>query len=136
MAPAVIPAVGSDPAFDGLVVRANGGLALLQSSTWQVSEIGGAAVNPATVVAHGSVVWTFGADRLEVSTTHAVSSSEFVYDAREHRFARSPGGSPDVAQGFRDAVIVGDRIWVVYDSGPGDDQPPTVVGIRAPDGLP
>jgi hypothetical protein len=136
MAPALIPAVGSDPAFDGLMVRANGGLALLRSSTWQVSEIGGPGVDPSTVIAHGSLVFMFGADRLEVSTTHAVSSSEFVYDAGKHRFTRSPGGSPDTAQGFRDAVIVGDRIWVVYDSGPGDDQPPTIVVLRAPDGLP
>jgi hypothetical protein len=136
MAPASIPAVGSDPPFDGLIARANGGLDVLRSSTWQVSEVGSTVFGPSTVVARGSFGWMFGGDQLEVSTTHAASSSEFTYDAVEHRFTRSPGGSPNAAQGFRDAVIVGDRIWVVYDSGPGDDQQPTVVVMRAPDGLP
>jgi hypothetical protein len=116
--------------------RANGGLDLLRSSTWQVSEVGSTVFGPSTVVAHGSFGWTFGGDQLEVSTTHAASSSEFTYDAVERRFTRSPGGSPNAAQGFRDAVIVGDRIWVVYDSGPGDNQQPTVVVMRVPDGLP
>jgi hypothetical protein len=136
MAPASIPAVGSDPPFDGLIARANGGLDLLRSSTWQVSEVGSTVFGPSTVVAHGSFGWTFGGDQLDVSTTHAASSSEFTYDAVERRFTRSPGGSPNAAQGFRDAVIVGDRIWVVYDSGPGDNQQPTVVVMRVPDGLP
>ncbi len=136
MAPASIPAVGSDPLFDGLVLRANGDLDLLQSSTWQVSSIASTDFRPATVVGHGSFVWMFGADRLEISTTHAASSSEFVYDPSKRRFTPASAGPTAPPQGFRDAVIVGDRIWVLYDSRPGDDQPPTVVAIRAPAGLP
>jgi hypothetical protein len=137
MSPVAVPAVGSDPPIDGLILRANGTVDALFATGWEVNEILGSDFSPSTAVGIKSLMWMLGGDRLQVASTHAVVSSEFAYDSARHRFRRvSTSTAAPSSQGFRNAVAAGDRLWVVYDSGPGDAETPSIVVLRVPPGLP
>ncbi len=131
---AAIPAVGSDPAVDALVARAGGDVDVLSASGWQVNSFLAADFRPTTVVSVGAFAWVLGADRLEVSSTHAEVNSVFSYDPKRG-FARSPEAFGSQPFGFRDAVAAGNNLWVVYDPGAGNGEPSIVV-VRTPAGLP
>lgn len=131
---AAIPAVGSDSPVDALVARAGGDVDALSASGWQVNSFLAADFRPTTVVTVGAFAWVLGADRLEVSSTHAEVNSEFSYDPK-HGFARSPAGFGSQPFGFRDAVAAGDTLWAVYDPGAGNGEPSIVV-VRTTVGLP
>lgn len=136
MSPASIPAVGSDPAVDGFVVRANSTTSVLYEAGWRLNDIGAVDMSPTTVVEASGVMWLFGQNRLEVASTHAVVSNEFVYDAGRARFDRlTKSSSLVVGGGFRDAVATDDTVWAVYDPGAGIGQP-TVVVVKAPEPFP
>ena len=131
---ATIPAIGSDPAVDALVARSGGDVDALSVSGWQVNSVLAADFQPTTVVNAGAFAWVLGADRLEVSSTHAEVNSEFSYDPTRG-FTRSPKGYGSQPFGFRAAVVAGDTLWAAYDPGPGNGVPSIVV-VRIPVGLP
>jgi len=129
-----IPAIGSDPAIDGIVMR-RGGSESVFFAPWQLGDLLSSDFSPATVTSARSLVWALGGDRLQVNSTHAVVSNEFAYDAQLHRFDRVARGAESPALGFRDAIAVDNTIWVVYDAGDGTGTPSIVV-VNAPETFP
>ena len=126
-----IPAIGTDSAIDGIVMR-RGGSESLFFAPGQVDDFLSTGFLPATVTSAQSLVWVFGGDRLQVNSTHAVVSSEFAYDSVQHRFDRVSASPESHQLGFRDAIAVGNTVWVVYDASDGTSTPSIVV-INAAD---
>jgi sugar lactone lactonase YvrE len=135
MSPAAIPAVGSDPPIDGLVVRANGSVSALVSSRWEVEDFVAVSFSASTVAEIRGLTWTLGGDRLEVASTHAVVANEFAYDAARHEFDRVADGPADQLSGFRGAVTAGGMLWVEYDATNANGSPSIVV-VKAPESFP
>jgi hypothetical protein len=132
---AAVPAIGSDPPIDGFATRVRGEVDAFMSGLGSADEF--TSVNdfvPSAVAAVGTRAAILGSDHLVVSTTHAMSSAEFVYDSTSRTFARASGTSFSSAPGFTDVVAVGDTLWAVYD--PGSPVPPSLVVVRIPASVP
>jgi hypothetical protein len=130
MSPAAIPGLGSDPPIDGLMAAPGSGVFALFSDRWQANQFEQTDLDPQALAASGSRVLVAGGDWLIVTTTHAVVSNEFAYEPGPRRFVRVAEGPASSAAGFRDAVTVGDMLWMVYD--PGAGMPPSIVVTRIP----
>jgi hypothetical protein len=130
-----IPAIGTDSAIDGIVMR-RGGSESLFFAPGQVDDFLSTGFVPATVTSVRPFVWVFGGDRLQVNSSHAVVSNEFAYDAARHRFDRVPTSPESHQFGFRDAIATDSTVWVVYDAADGTGPASIVVINAAPDAVP
>ncbi len=129
MSPAAIPAAGSDPALDVLLLRANGTVDALPSDSWVPRSIASTTFGASTVAGIPGAAIVLGGNRAALVLGHA--SYVGGYDPATRRFA---GGLANPGAGFRSAVAAGDRLWVVYD--PRSGEIPTIVVVRFPSASP
>jgi hypothetical protein len=124
-------ASGSRPAIDGFVTHADGQTDAVFASTGVVHEFLRVPFIPTAVADAGGLIWVFGGDRLLMQPTHGELPTELAYDLVRHTFDKVTDSPATQLLGFRNAVVVGDRVWVVYDDRVGRHGPSIVV-VRIP----
>ncbi len=82
---------------------------------------------PTAVADVGGLMWVFGGDRLEIQPTAGDVPSELAYDAARGKFDKVTDSPATQVQGFRDAIVDGEQLWVVYDAADGRHGPSIVV---------
>jgi hypothetical protein len=130
MAAAPVRTDGSKPAIEGYIVHADSKTFALFSGSGQLREFLTMPFVPTAVADLGGLMWAFGGDRLQMQPI-VERPQELAYDSGRHEFVKVPPSPATQLQGFRNAVVVGDRVWVVYDGAVGR-QLPSVVVIEAP----
>jgi len=128
MTSASIPRIGSDPPIDGLIVRANGDAFALFATGWHANRFINLGFGPSVVTELDNWLWALSGDSLEIASTHAVASSEFVWNADQRRFDQRPakGGTSD--EGFRLVIPIANTLWLLN----GGYSNASVIVVRVP----
>jgi hypothetical protein len=123
----MVAANGSVPGIVGFVTHADGKTFAVFADRARMREFLKMPFIPTAVADVGGLMWVFGGDRLEIQPTAGEVPSELAYDAARGKFAKVTDSPATQVQGFRDAIVDGEQLWVVYDAADGRHGPSIVV---------
>jgi hypothetical protein len=115
----------------GFVTHADGQTFAIDNSSGDTRQFMKLSFTPTAVADVGGFEWGFGGDRLELESKAGEKPQELAYDTSSPGFTKVPDSPATQLQGFRDAVVAGDRVWVFYDDGV-RGHPTSVLVITAP----
>lgn len=125
------PIHGFKPAIEGYIAHADNKTFALFAASGQMNQFLTVPFVPTAIASVDGRAFVFGGDRLELQPVSGENPQELAYDISHPGFTKVTDSPATQVLGFRNALVVGNRVWVVYDDQV-DRHPSAVVVIDAP----